>query len=35
MKGFGETCREIYYGLSPRALRAQYLFLGFDLLVIS
>ena len=35
MKGFGETCREIYYGLSPRALRAQYLFLGFDLLVIT
>lgn len=35
MRGFGETCREIYYGLSPRALRAQYLFLGFDLLVIS
>ena len=35
MKGFGETCREIYYGLSPRALRAQYLFLVFDLLVIS
>ncbi len=35
MKGFADTCREIYYGLSPRALRAQYLFLGFDLLVIS
>jgi voltage-gated potassium channel len=35
VKGFGETCREIYYGLTPRALRAQYLFLGFDLLVIS
>ena len=34
MKRFGDACREIYYGLSPRALRAQYLFLGFDLLVI-
>jgi hypothetical protein len=32
MKGFSAACREIYYGLSPRALRAQYLFLVFDLL---
>jgi len=30
-----DICYEIYYGHSPRALRAQYLFLVFDLLVIS
>ena len=35
MKAFSAACREIYYGLSPRALRAQYLFLAFDLAVIS
>jgi voltage-gated potassium channel len=35
MKRFRQACRELYYGLSPRALRAQYLFLAFDLLVIS
>ncbi len=35
MKGFSAACREIYYGLSARALRAQYLFLTFDLAVIS
>jgi voltage-gated potassium channel len=35
VKGFSTACREIYYGLSPRALRAQYLFLVFDLAVIS
>jgi len=35
MKGFSAACREIYYGLSPRALRAQYLFLAFDVAVIS
>ena len=35
MKGFSAACREIYYGLSPRALRAHYLFLAFDLAVIS
>jgi voltage-gated potassium channel len=34
VKSFSAACREIYYGLSPRALRAQYLFLAFDLLVI-
>ena len=35
MKRFREICREMYYGLSPRALRAQYLFLAFDLLIIT
>ena len=35
MNSFSAACREIYYGLSPRALRAQYLFLAFDLMVIS
>ena len=35
MKQFSKYCREIYYGLSPRALRAQYLFLALDLLIIS
>lgn len=32
---FSSYCRETYYGLSPRALRAQYLFLTLDLLIIS
>lgn len=35
MNRFNKYCREIYYGLSPRALRAQYLFLVLDLLIIS
>jgi voltage-gated potassium channel len=32
---FSKKCREIYYGHSLRALRAQYLFLTLDLLIIS
>jgi len=35
MNRFSKFCREIYYGMSPRALRAQYLFLALDLLIIS
>jgi len=35
MNRFNKHCREIYYGMSPRALRAQYLFLVLDLLIIS
>lgn len=35
MNRFSKFCREIYYGMSPRALRAQYLFLVLDLLIIS
>ena len=35
MKRFSKYCREIYYVMSPRALRAQYLFLALDLLIIS
>jgi hypothetical protein len=35
MNRFGKFCRETYYGMSPRALRAQYLFLTLDLLIIS
>ncbi len=35
MNRFSKYCREIYYGMSPRALRAQYLFLALDLLIIS
>ena len=35
MNRFNKYCREIYYGMSARALRAQYLFLVLDLLIIS
>lgn len=35
MNRISKFCREIYYGMSPRALRAQYLFLALDLLIIS
>lgn len=35
MNRFSKYCREIYYGMSPRALRAQYLFLTLDLFIIS
>lgn len=35
MNRFSKFCLEIYYGMSPRALRAQYLFLALDLLIIS
>ena len=35
MNQFSRKCREIYYGHSMRALRAQYLFLTLDLLIIS
>ena len=35
MNRFRKYCRETYYGLSPRALRAQYGFLALDLLIIS
>lgn len=35
MNQFSKSCREIYYGQSLRALRAQYLFLALDLLIIS
>jgi len=35
VKRLHDFCHEIYYGDSPRALRAQYFFLAFDLLVIS
>jgi voltage-gated potassium channel len=32
---FSRTCREIYYGHSPRALSAQYWFLALDLLIVG
>lgn len=35
MNQFSKSCREIYYGHSLRALRAQYLFLTLDLLIVS
>jgi voltage-gated potassium channel len=35
MNRFSKFCRDVYYGMSPRALRAQYLFLALDLLIIS
>jgi len=34
MNELTKYCREIYYGVTPRALMARYLFLAFDLLVI-
>lgn len=34
MSRLTETCREIYYGQSSRAIRARYLFLVFDLLIV-
>ena len=35
MKTLANFCREIYYGATQRALRARYVFLIFDLLIIS
>ncbi|HEY5623724.1 MAG TPA: ion transporter [Gammaproteobacteria bacterium] len=35
MSRLTSLCQEIYYGLTPRALRARYLLLVFDLFVIS
>lgn len=35
MNNFTSFCREIYYGHTPRALRARYVFIVFDLLVVS
>ena len=35
MDDLKDLLREIYYGFTPRALRARYLFLVFDLLIIS
>lgn len=35
MNRFSKYCREIYYGMSARALRAQYLFLSLDMVIIS
>lgn len=35
MNQFSKACREVYYGVSPRALRAQYSFLALDLLIIT
>ena len=35
MNGLTSVCQEIYYGLTPKALRARYLLLFFDLFVIS
>jgi voltage-gated potassium channel len=35
MSRLTSLCQEIYYGLTPRALRARYLLLLFDLFVIS
>lgn len=35
MSNLASFCREIYYGATRRALRARYLFIAFDLLVIA
>lgn len=35
MKNLTNICREIYYGDTPRALRARYIFIIFDLLIVS
>lgn len=35
MEGLKDFLREIYYGFTTRALRARYLFLVFDILIIS
>lgn len=35
MNDLTKICREIYYGDTPRALRARYIFIIFDLLVVT
>ena len=35
MNELSNVCREIYHGVTPRALRARYVFIVFDLLVVS
>ncbi len=35
MSALTELCREIYYGFTPRAVRARYAFIVFDVIVIS
>ncbi len=35
MNKLSNLCREIYYADTPRALRARYVFIVFDLLVVS
>lgn len=35
MNNLTNICREIYYGITPRALRARYLFIIFDLLIVT